>query len=380
MDFRLDEGPYIHLLDKLGNPHLSLPPVIHIAGTNGKGSTLAFLKSILQEAGLKVHAYTSPHLIKFNERITLSNIDIDDETLLHYLDLVEITNDGASITFFEYTTALAFKAFADQPVDICLLETGLGGRLDCTNVVPSPLATVITSIGHDHMDWLGSDIETIAGEKAGIMKPKSSCIVAPQLYDVIHVFEHKAKDLNCDVYCVERENDLPPLGLIGEHQEDNASTAIKTISITHPDITQSQINKGLTTAKWPARMEKITESPDIWFDCGHNKEGALTISKHLKQWKSEYPNRPIHLILGLAADKDPNDFMESLWEYCDSVTCIDLMNARNAQSGEALQKRLSRPVKTSDTIKNALQTLPNDNGIRLMTGSLYLSYCSCKCV
>jgi dihydrofolate synthase/folylpolyglutamate synthase len=159
MDFRLDKGPYIDLLAALGNPHLHLPPVIHVAGTNGKGSTIAFLKSIYEAAGLSVHVYTSPHLIQFNERIVLGGAQITDDQLLHYFDLIDKANDGASITFFEYTTALAFKAFADNPADICLLETGLGGRLDCTNVIQNPLATLITPIGYDHTEWLGHDIK-----------------------------------------------------------------------------------------------------------------------------------------------------------------------------------------------------------------------------
>jgi dihydrofolate synthase/folylpolyglutamate synthase len=156
--FRLDEGSYIDLLEKIGNPHLHCPPTIHVAGTNGKGSTIAFLKSLYEAEGETVHAYNSPHLLTFNERVTLAGDHIDDDRLIKYLDLIETTNDGAPLTFFEYTTALAFKAFAEHPADILLLETGLGGRLDCTNVITNPIATIITPIGYDHMDFLGSDI------------------------------------------------------------------------------------------------------------------------------------------------------------------------------------------------------------------------------
>ena len=183
MDFRLDEGPYRDLLDKLGNPQNHLPPAIHFAGTNGKGSTLAFMKSIFEEAGLSVHTYTSPHLLKFNERITLNGAHISNDKLLQYLDLIESANEDAPVTFFEYTTALAFKAMTDHPADICLIETGLGGRLDCSNVIERPLATAITSIGYDHMDWLGTRIADIAYEKAGIMKSGCPCFIAPQIYD-----------------------------------------------------------------------------------------------------------------------------------------------------------------------------------------------------
>jgi len=184
--FRLDEGPYIDLLEKLGNPHLQCPPTIHVAGTNGKGSTIAFLKSLYEAEGKIVHAYNSPHLLTFNERITVAGKHIDDDTLIKYLDKIETANEGAPLTFFEYTTALAFSVFADYPADILLLETGLGGRLDCTNVVRAPIATIITPIGYDHMDWLGTDINAIAGEKAGIMKPNAPCFIATQNYDVNH--------------------------------------------------------------------------------------------------------------------------------------------------------------------------------------------------
>ncbi len=366
MDFRLDKGPYRDLLTAIGNPHLHLPPAIHVAGTNGKGSTIVFLKSLCEAAGMSVHAYTSPHLLKFNERITLNGAHISDAVLNHYLDMIETTNAGAPLTFFEYTTALAFKAFADHPADICLLETGLGGRLDCTNVIEKPMATVITSIGHDHMDWLGHDITDIAREKAGIMKAGSPCFIAPQDYDVMHVFEKKAKDVGCDLHAVKRLDDLTDLGLAGEHQKDNASVALKTLETLGHVINRA----ALAVAKWPARMEKISDSPEIWFDCGHNQEGAEAIAKQLKQWRTKDPDRHIHLVLALARDKDPNDFLAPLWPYIDHVTCVDLLNARNPQSAEELRIRINaqKPVKIG-TIDDVFS---DANDITMITGSLYL--------
>ena len=368
--FRLDEGPYIDLLAKIGNPQLNLPPTIHVAGTNGKGSTIAFLKSIYEAAGLSVHVYTSPHLIQFNERIVLGGKQITDDQLLHYFDLIDKTNEGASITFFEYTTALAFKAFADHPADICLLETGLGGRLDCTNVIQHPMATIITPIGYDHTEWLGNDIKVIAGEKAGIMKAGAPCFASPQLHDVMDVFTGKADELNTPLHIIKRNNDLPPLGLMGDHQKDNASVAIEVVTNSHPDINHDIIAKGLQNTKWPARMEKISNNPEVWFDCGHNAEGAKTIAQQLKQWKHDDPNTPIHLVLGLAADKDPNEFLKPIVQHIDALTCVDLPNARNPQSGEELKGRihvLNKDITTTPKIANITYTSRT-----LICGSLYL--------
>lgn len=389
MDFRLDKGPYVDLLHKLGNPHLCLPPTIHIAGTNGKGSTLAFLKSLAESDGLSVHAYTSPHLRVFNERITLNGNPVSDDKLHEYLDLIFEVNDGAPLTFFELTTALMFKAMADHPADLCLLEVGLGGRLDATNIIQSPAATVITSIGYDHMDWLGHEITQIAGEKAGIMKPNAPCFIAPQAYpETYPVFAAKAKDLKTDCHCVNTLQNLPPLGLVGAHQVQNASTALtvwhalryqKTGLSLNDFIAQDKIKKALAATRWPGRMEKLSDHPEIWFDCGHNQDGALAIAAQVKTWTAEHPDRPVHLILGLAKDKNPQDFLQPFDGMIASVTCVDLPNARNPQSAEDLQKALkaqspSCPVYRCKSIEQGIdyvQTLSSDP-IILITGSIYL--------
>ena len=381
MDFRLDKGPYIDLLTALGNPHLHLPPVIHVAGTNGKGSTVAFLKSLCEAAGLSVHTYTSPHLITFNERITLNGRHISDDDLIYYLDLIHSVNNGNSVTFFEYTTALAFKAFADTPADICILETGLGGRLDCTNIIPNPIATIITSIGYDHMDWLGNDIQSIAGEKAGIMKKGATCFIAPQPYknEIYSVFENHAKNVGCDIQFVSRINDLPELDLIGDHQKDNASVALAAFqTLQLKPISYSKMMRALADTRWPARMEKLSDNPEIWFDCGHNKDGAIIIAQQLKQWKSNNPTRDIHLVLGLAADKNPNDFINPLLPFINSVTCVDLPNARNPQTAQELFKKIQlndnyiMPVHNGGTVQNALSIVQKNNALTIISGSLYL--------
>ena len=374
MDFRLDKGPYIDLLASLGNPQLNLPPVIHIAGTNGKGSTLAFLKSIYERAGLRVHAYTSPHLLKFNERIQLAGYDIGDDRLIHYLDLITETNDGARITFFEFTTAMAIKAFADNPADICLLETGLGGRLDCTNIVPNPIATIITSIGYDHMDWLGHEINDIAAEKAGIMKSGAPCFVAPQRHDIAQTLTSHAEKIECAIHFIERMNDLPDLSLVGDHQLDNASVAVKTVKTIHPNVAETAIIEGLGSARWPARMEKISNTPEIWFDCGHNSDGAYAIATQLKHWKKGDPSRKINLILGLAADKNPDDFLAPMMDYIDHITCVDLPNARNPQTAKDLADKITifDSVKTANSIDIGIVNNSKSNEVTLVTGSLYL--------
>jgi dihydrofolate synthase/folylpolyglutamate synthase len=371
MNFRLDEGEYIELLAALGNPHLNLPPVIHIAGTNGKGSTLAFLKSLCEGAGLSVHTYSSPHLLKFNERITLNGKHIDDEKLIHYLDGIEEANDGAPLSFFEFTTAMAFKAFADHPADICILETGLGGRLDCTNVVPNPLATIITAIGYDHMDWLGADITTIADEKAGIMKADTPCFIAPQYYDVMDVFDQKSHDVGCKLYSATRDKNLPPLGLIGDHQMDNASVALACFNHIHPNTPRAIIDAALASTYWPARMERLSDTPEIWFDCGHNTDGARAIATHLKSWRETRKDTKVHLVLGLASDKNPNDFLAPLLPYIDSITCVDLLNARNPQNAIELANkiRIFEGVKTATAIND--MNFQKDH-ITLVAGSLYL--------
>lgn len=390
-DFRLENSPYNDLLAALGNPHLRLPPVIHLSGTNGKGSTQAFIKSIYEQAGYTVHSYTSPHLRIFNERITVANSPVSDDMLLHYLDMTDTANNGNAVTFFEYTTAMAFKIFADNPADICILETGLGGRLDCTNIVPAPVATGITSIGLDHTDYLGDTIASIAWEKAGIMKESAPCIVARQAFapQTTPVFEKTAAEKNCPVMIEGKDWNmtdyaLPPLPLIGQHQNENAATAIhiiQTLGKRFP-VSQKQINDGLSQARWPGRMEEIvtgrliTRMPrgsSLWFDCGHNREGAQTIAVQLRAWKTENPARPIHVILGLAADKDAAAFAAPILGYCDSLTCVDLLNARNPQTGISLAKKIGKPdIKTSHNIADAITTTPQENAIYMVCGSLYL--------
>lgn len=293
----------LEVLARLDNPQDKLPPVIHVAGTNGKGSTIAFMRSILESAGLKVHCYTSPHLLEFNERITIAGENISDDYLKQTMEVCRIATDTTPITFFEGTTIGAFYAFSQKPADVVLLETGLGGRLDATNVVKKPIATVITTISLDHIEYLGPTIELIAGEKAGIIKEGSDCIISLQTPEAFNVLQNVCDVKNSQSHAFEydwivektTENKMhfksedfeiitPLPNLIGEHQIINSANAIATLKkIDKFNISNQNIIDGITNAKWPARMQKITSgfvkeklkpTQEFWLDGAHNDAAA----------------------------------------------------------------------------------------------------------
>ena len=306
-----------HLLDKLGNPHLKLPPVIHIAGTNGKGSTLALLLAMLQAAGHRVHAYTSPHLIRFNERIQIAGdtnrtAPIDDDRLADVLARVDAINDGEPMTFFEITTAAAFLAFAEVPADYTLLEVGLGGRLDATNVIDRPRLSIITPVSIDHADKLGDTVGQIAFEKAGILKPNTTAVIAAQTEDALASIHQTAERVGARLVQhgvdytsfeergrlifqnEERLLDLPLPNLVGQNQIINAGTAVaayleleNTPHATSP-IEEGPIENGLGHADWPARFSRLTgteidkwvsDDTELWLDGGHNPAAGIVRSR-----------------------------------------------------------------------------------------------------
>lgn len=351
-----DSSYYRELLKRLGNPHLHLPPVIHLAGTNGKGSTLATLRAIYEAAGYRTHAYTSPHLLTFNERIYLAGQAIGDTALEAYLDDVLAINADNPVTFFELTTALAFFAFVRSPADLVLLETGMGGRLDCTNIVEAPLATIITAIGRDHTEFLGDTLAEIAGEKAGIMKTGVPCFIAPQRYpEVYPVFQAKAAAVPCPLrmagqnwHCTASESesgmtfredtgeacDYPRPNLLGRHQIENAGTALAVVKQLQPvfPVEEGGIRQGLQTIIWPGRMERIRsgryadllpEGWELWFDGGHNVEGAYTIAGILEDWQKQ-ENRPVHIFLGMREGKDIDGVTAILAPYAASLTHVEV--------------------------------------------------------
>jgi dihydrofolate synthase/folylpolyglutamate synthase len=339
IDLELDR--VLRLLDALGKPQDKLKGVVHVAGTNGKGSTIAFLKAILEAAGKRVHVFTSPHLVRFHERISLAGPNgaehISEKDLCSYLLRVEKANGNEPITFFEITTAAAFLAFSETPADYVLLETGLGGRLDATNVVDKPALSILTSISLDHEKYLGSDLAKIAYEKSGILKQGIPCIVARQEQETLQVIEARANELDAplialgeawDVY--EQQGrlvfqtdtsllDLPLPRLPGRHQLDNAGTALAAVrALAGEDIGESALSAGLKSAHWPARLQNITDSAlrehisegsELWLDGGHNAAAAQVLAHAMAEMEERVP-RPLHLICGMMTGKDASAFFK----------------------------------------------------------------------
>ncbi|HRE60466.1 MAG TPA: folylpolyglutamate synthase/dihydrofolate synthase family protein [Micropepsaceae bacterium] len=323
------------LLARLGNPHLALPPVIHVAGTNGKGSTCAYLRAMLEAAGQRVHVYTSPHLVRFHERIRLAGRLIGEEMLAAVLDEVERVNDGAPITIFEVTTAAAFLAFARVPADALVLEVGLGGRLDATNVIATPAMSIITPIGLDHQQYLGNTLAEIAREKAGIIKRGGRVIIGPQEDEAARTFDEiiearnaAARRFGQDFRAHEEHGrmifedgdallDLPMPALAGRHQIANAAMAIAALrSWQGPKVDERAIEKGLETVFWPARLQRLQPGPlfenvprgaEVWLDGGHNPHAAAALAQAMADMEEKSP-RPLFMVAGMLTTKDASAF------------------------------------------------------------------------
>jgi dihydrofolate synthase/folylpolyglutamate synthase len=320
----------------LGDPQDRLPPVIHVAGTNGKGSTTALIRAMAEAAGLRVHAYTSPHLVRFNERIRLAGDLIADEALSDILDRIEAVS-GIQATVFESTTAAAFLAMAETPADLAIVEVGLGGRLDATNVISRPLLSVITPVDLDHAEFLGTDIEVIAAEKAGILKAGARGLIARQSETAQAVIEAVALQAGSPLTMMgvdfdawsERGGlvfqnqelflDLPAPALSGPHQFDNAGLAVAVA--LELDLPEQAISQGLRNARWPARMQRLTTGPygeaaraadaELWLDGGHNPHAGRALARTLEDRQRSAP-RPVALIVGMLANKDAGGFFEAL--------------------------------------------------------------------
>lgn len=394
---------YRELLARLGNPHTKLPPVIHVAGTNGKGSVIAFMRAILEAAGHTVHVYTSPHLIKFNERIVLAGQVIDDCALESLLDEVTAANRDLPLTFFEITTAMAFLAFSRVPADVVLLETGLGGRLDSTNAIENPAATVITSIGKDHMEFLGPTIQEIAGEKAGIMKRAVPCVIAPQTHpDSEPALTRCARELSVPIQRFGHEwqcgsdgsrmnfrygtdsYDLPLPVLTGAHQIWNAGTALAalmTIRARFP-VTAKSMAEGLRTAVWPGRLQKIHDSAlpagwELWIDGGHNEDAAQVLAAQTDSWARQ-DGKPLHLIIGMMRRKDVASFLAPLSPHAASIYGVPVAPgdplAHDRESFMAALAGTGLKVRWEDTAIRAVDDIVGSGapGRILITGSLYL--------
>lgn len=396
------------LLAELGSPHEHLPPVVHIAGTNGKGSTTAFLKAMLEAAGKRVHVYTSPHLVRFSERIALGGWNgaqpIDEAALAALLSRVEKINAGQPITFFEITTAAAFLAFAENPADYLLLEVGLGGRLDTTNVVAKPALTVITPISMDHADKLGDTVEKIAAEKAGIMKRGAACVVARQTPEVDDVLNIEARRRGArlirwgeqfDAFAqrgrlvFQREDqllDLPMPALIGPHQIVNAGTSVA--AALELGIDERAIAAGLTSARWPARMQLLGRGAltrdlrpgiEVWLDGGHNPAAGEVIARTLADLEERSP-RPLALVVGMMGQKDAAGFLQPFAGLARQVVTVPVPGAHmppvKPEVLADVARRVGHNAVAAEGVEQALDiaTRTTDGPLRiLICGSLYLA-------
>ena len=386
------------LLAALGNPERAIPPVIHIAGTNGKGSTQAMIRAGLEAGGARVHAYTSPHLAQFRERIRLAGTLIEDDALADLLAQVEAANDGQPITFFEITTAAAFLAFARTPADFTLLEVGLGGRLDATNVIDAPRLTVITPVSIDHTQYLGETLPLIAAEKAGIIKPRVPVIVGPQDDDALRVIEARAMGLSAPIvahgqhWMIQPERDgmvfqddhglwdLPRPNLIGPHQVQNAGTALAALRAL--GATDAQARAAVTQAEWPARMQRLRHGPlvdlaqgaELWLDGGHNPAGGQALAATL----AAMPARPTHLVCGMLNTKDVAGYLRPLADHAASLTAIDIPGEPNTlpatQTADAARQVGMTAHVAQDAAQAVEQLVTRSPGARiLICGSLYLA-------
>ncbi|WP_170559602.1 bifunctional folylpolyglutamate synthase/dihydrofolate synthase [Ruegeria atlantica] len=386
------------LLAALDNPQVKLPPVIHIAGTNGKGSTQAMIRAGLEGAGLSAHAYTSPHLARFHERIRLAGNLISEPDLTAVLDECYAANGGENITYFEITTCAALLAFARAKADYTLLEVGLGGRLDATNVIHEPAVTVITPVSIDHEQFLGDTLGKIAAEKAGIIKPGVPCIVGPQQDEALEVIEYTAARLGAPLlvhgqhWHVTEENgrlvyqdetglrDLPLPNLLGAHQIQNAGAALAVLR--HLDIGDDAYEAAVTRAEWPARMQRLKSGPlveqapeaELWLDGGHNAAAGLALADLL----AKLPERPTHMICGMLNTKDVTGYLAPLSAQAQSLTAVSIPGEANTLSAEDTAEAAAQvglAASTAPTVAEALLTISKkDPQARvLICGSLYLA-------
>ena len=406
----LSLGRIERLLAALGHPEQKLPPVLHVAGTNGKGSFLAFARAIAEALGKRVHVYTSPHLIHFHERVVLAGPHgsgpIAEDLLVDCLARAEAANDGGLITLFEITTAAAFLAFAETPADYLLLETGLGGRLDATNVVARPALTAITPVSIDHVSFLGETLTEIAGEKAGILKPGVACVVGRQEQEAFRVIEARAEQVGAPLHVAGRDFDmyeqhgrlifstpnrlidLPLPRLKGRHQIENAGMAIAAAELLFGEtLTTRALEQGLTQAEWPARLERlpagslhayVAEGTEIWLDGGHNPAGGKVIAQALAELEERVP-RTMHLVFGMMETKDAHAFIAPFKGLVERVYTVPIPNEPNAFSAEALAD-IARAggfdVAVAASVPGALlksqAALPGPGRV-LICGSLYLA-------
>jgi dihydrofolate synthase/folylpolyglutamate synthase len=380
----LSTGRIERLLDALGRPQDHLPPVIHVAGTNGKGSTTAYLRAIGEAAGLRVHVLTSPHLVRFVERIRVAGTLIAEAELEALIDRAEAANAGGPISFFEMTTAIAIDAFARTPADLCVIEVGLGGRFDATNVFAHPAACVITPVDYDHLEMLGPELSKIAWEKAGIMRRGSPCFSARQPEEALAVIEAEAERVGAPLTLMGRDIDafeehgrlrlqlqdrlldLPAPSLLGPYQFDNAGLAAAAIlAVGDPRIDEAALGRGVASAVWPARFERLTRGPlaaraaaagaDLWLDGGHNPHAGRALAEAVRQLAAK-DGRPVALICGMFARKDAEGFFRPFAPLAPRVftASFDSPNAASADDLAAAARAAGLDAAPAEGIDDAL--------------------------
>ena len=410
IDLSLDR--ITRLLGALGNPQRRLPPLIHVAGTNGKGSTIAFMRAMLEAAGLSVHVYTSPHLVHFHERIRIGqpggSTIVSEARLADALARCEAANAGQPMTFFEMTTAAALLLFSEHPADLVLFEVGLGGRFDATNVIEHALVSVITPISIDHTDFLGSDIKTIAAEKAGIIKPGTPVVIARQEHDgseatlestaerqraplvrsgqEYHVFEENGRLVYQDDTGL---LDLPLPKMAGLHQQINAGTAIAALRTAGFGLTDTSLfERGITTADWPARMQNLSKGvladqlppgSELWLDGGHNLDGGRVLAETLNRLDIQQ-HRPLVLIAGMLASKDSVGFLKNFKGQAQHVFALGIAGqtaSRTAQEVADHARQAGLSASLADTIEDAIHIISHQSWPIpprvVICGSLYLA-------
>ncbi len=381
----LSLGRVLNALELLGRPQDRLPPVIHVAGTNGKGSTCAFMRAMMEAAGLKVHVFTSPHLVRFNERIRLAGEIVDDARLIDWLERAYRAIQGHEITQFEATTATALLAFSEVPADVLILEVGLGGSYDATNVIDQPTLSVITPVDFDHKAFLGSDLRKIAGEKAGIIKSGCPALTAIQRKVCDEVIAKRAEAVGAPLYRLKAHfiDAMPEdLGLVGEHQRANAALAAMAVQLfgNSTRIDQAAIFEGARKANWPARMQKLGPGPltalvpdqEVWLDGGHNPHAARAIARQLQA----LPGRTA-LVSAMLASKDATGFFMPFRQLRPDV--FTLPNAPGHQGAEPqalAEAAMTAGLKATacDSLEAALESAAATGVDRiLICGSLYLA-------
>ena len=398
----LSLGRVERLLAALGNPHDRLPPVVHVAGTNGKGSTVATMRACLEAGGWRVHVFSKPHLVRFHERIRLAGRLIDEDALVAVLEECEKANGGAPITYFEITTAAAFLAFARDPPDIVLLETGLGGRLDATNVIARPAVVAITPISLDHQAFLGDTVAAIAGEKAGILKPGTPAVIGPQPSEAAAVFAARAAELDARLlrwgqewhsrpqgdgmhYAGPRwQLDLPLPSLAGAHQIVNAGTAIACLEqLNGFPLSAEIIATGLRHIEWPARLQRLTRGPlvhalppgwELWLDGGHNPGAGAVLADMAASWQ----DRPLYLIVGMLNTKDASGFLAPLAARAAALRAVTIPHEQNPLPTEAIVGAAGKAgltARSAASVFAAVRELVEHSevGRILICGSLHLA-------